>query len=165
MRARVVYESMFGNTQEIAEAITEGLSAHLTVEIVEVGSAGDSLDGVDLLVVGGPTHAFSMSRPSTRKSAADDAPGGIVSKGPGIREWIAGLHPDGTPVATFDTRAEHPHLPGSAAHAALRRLRHRGARPVAGAKSFSVTGISGPLADGEADRAREWGDQLGLALT
>lgn len=165
MRALVVYESMFGNTQKIAEAIADGLAASMTVDVVEVGSAGTSLDGVDLLVVGGPTHAFSMSRESTRKSATEHGSGTVVSKAGGIREWIADLHAGSTPFATFDTKADKPHLPGSAAHAARRHLRHRGLRPFAAATSFYVTDMEGPLADGEEERARRWGEQLGLAAT
>lgn len=165
MRALVVFESMFGNTEKIAEAIADGLSENMTVDIVEVGSAGDSLDGVDLLVVGGPTHAFSMSRASTRRSAVDRAAGTVVSKADGIRDWIAMLHGHGTPFATFDTKADTPHLPGSAAHAARRQLRRRGFRPFAAATSFYVTDMDGPLAAGEEERARRWGTQLGLART
>lgn len=165
MRALVVFESMFGNTQKIAEAIADGLSMSMTVDTVEVGSAGTSVAGVDLLVVGGPTHAFGMSRESTRKSATDRASGMVMSKAGGIREWIAALHADDVPFATFDTKADKPHLPGSAAHAARRQLRRRGFRPFAAATSFYVTDVDGPLADGEEERARRWGEQLGLAVT
>lgn len=165
MRALVVYESMFGNTQKIAEAIAGGLALTMTTDIVEAGSAGRSLAGVDLLVVGGPTHAFGMSRESTRESAHDRTSGTVVSKAGGIREWIAALDADGTPFATFDTKVERPRLPGSAAHAARRHLRRRGLRPVAAATSFHVTGMEGPLADGEEERARRWGEELGRART
>ncbi|PZF86126.1 flavodoxin family protein [Jiangella anatolica] len=165
MRALVIFESMFGNTEKIAEAIADGLSETMTVDTVEVGSADDSVDGVDLLVVGGPTHAFGMSRESTRKSAADRGAGTVASKAGGIRDWIATAHGDGTLFATFDTKADHPHLPGSAAHAARRQLRRRGFRPFAAATSFYVTDLEGPLAAGEVERARRWGQQLGLART
>ena len=39
MRTRVVYESMFGNTQAIAQAVAEGLAVSMTVDLEEVGSA------------------------------------------------------------------------------------------------------------------------------
>ncbi|MBB5788780.1 flavodoxin family protein [Jiangella mangrovi] len=165
MHALVVYESTFGNTQTIAEAIADGLARSMTVDLVEVGSAGTSLAGVDLLVVGGPTHAFSMSRASTRRSAAEQAPGGVISKTTGLREWLSTVDASDTMVATFDTKTDKPHLPGSAAKAARRVLRHRGFHPVAAAASFYVTGTTGPLVDGEGERARRWGDQIGLALS
>jgi flavodoxin len=67
MRALVVYESMFGNTQAIANAIVQGLSGRMRVEALEVGVAPATIDDdVALLVVGGPTHAFGLSRPQTR---------------------------------------------------------------------------------------------------
>src|SRR5690606_14826892 len=72
MRALVAFESMFGNTGLIAEAIADGLARHGEVETAEVGTAPVLLPAeVDLLVVGGPTHAFGMSRPGTRSSAKE----------------------------------------------------------------------------------------------
>ncbi len=90
MSALVVYESMFGNTQSIAKGIGDGLSSRMTVEIVEVGEAPSIIDpDVELLVVGGPTHAFGMSRPGTRQNAAQQTGHDLVSKGIGMREWLA----------------------------------------------------------------------------
>jgi flavodoxin len=67
MHAIVVYESMFGNTQRVAEAVAAGIAAHMTVELIEVGAAPTQIgEDVGLLVVGGPTHAFGLSRQSTR---------------------------------------------------------------------------------------------------
>ena len=74
MRAIVVYESMFGHTRAVAEAIGTGLEAAgaSEVRVLNVGQADPpSLVGADLVVVGGPTHAWGMSRPSTRKNAPD----------------------------------------------------------------------------------------------
>ena len=68
MRAYVVYESMFGNTAVIGQAIADGLGQHLEVESHNV-SEGLPVSGTGLLVLGGPTHAFSMSRTATRQDA------------------------------------------------------------------------------------------------
>lgn len=82
MRALVVFESMFGNTQVIARSVADGLAPRMRVDLVEVGAAPTALDGdVDLLVVGGPTHAFGMSRAGTRQSAAQQSQRGLVSGG------------------------------------------------------------------------------------
>lgn len=62
MKALVVYESMFGNTEQVARAVATGLGRHLDVELVAVANAPDTVSDVDLVVVGGPTHAFSMTR-------------------------------------------------------------------------------------------------------
>ena len=154
----VVYESSFGNTKSIAEAIAFGLAGD--VELIEANDAPTVLGSeVGLLVVGGPTHAFSMSTTRTRRSAADMT--GAVPARIGIREWIDELSMlSTTPVATFDTKVEHPRLPGSAARAATRRLRRAGVSVVVEPETFYVVGTSGPLKDGERDRAHVWGAAL-----
>ena len=162
MRALVVYESMFGNTQAIASAVADGLAGRMDVDLVEIAEAPVRVDA-DLVVAGGPTHAFSMSRPSTRQSALEQADGReLVSHGRGLREWLEDAGPAlrGMSVATFDTKITKGHLPGSAARSAQKRLRRFGARVVSRAHSFSVQGTAGPLGDGELARARAWGAEL-----
>ena len=90
MRALVVYESLWGNTEKVARAIGDALSSHGTVDIFDSDAAPTSTDGYELLVVGAPTHAFSMSRPSTRADAVKShaAPHAPVK---GVREWLADL--------------------------------------------------------------------------
>jgi hypothetical protein len=167
MGALIVFESMFGNTRQIADAVTEGLSRHLPVEQVEVGAAPAIVgDDVEVLVVGGPTHGFGMTRPKTRQSAAEQAEDGLVSRGMGIREWLGRL-PAGSPevvVAAFDTRITRPRLPGSAAAAAEKRLQRLGFRVLGRSQSFFVEGTTGPLARGERERARRWGEELAMGL-
>jgi hypothetical protein len=159
----VVFESMFGNTRKIAEAVKEGFSTSLPTVILEVGTAPDVLaDDVDLLVVGGPTHAFGMSRPRTREDAALQAAGHVVSDRNGLREWLTSLQRSRGNVAAsaFDTRIDKPRVPGSAARGAEKRLRKLGFRIAAPSESFYVTGVTGPLVEGEAERARLWGEEL-----
>jgi hypothetical protein len=159
----VVYESMFGNTQAIARAIAEGLEGHHEVRLGEVSAISAALDpDVQLLVIGGPTHAFGMSRPSTRDSAAQQATNGVVSRTIGIREWLQGLPEGQARFATFDTRIRKPRLPGSAAARAARRLRRLGYRMATEPMTFYVHGTPGPLLDGELDRAKRWGKELEL---
>jgi len=167
MRARVVYESMFGNTQAIAQAVADGLAENIGVEVEEVGSAAtDVASDVDLLVVGGPTHGFGLSRERTRESAVMQAAGGVVSAGEGLREWL-GAVTGGTraiAAAAFDTRIDKPRMPGSAAHGAEKHLRRLGFRVLVPAASFYVTDTSGPLVEGELERARRWGELLGSTM-
>ena len=164
MRALVVYETIWGNTGELANAIADGLRTGAGVEVVDVVEAVDAPAAVDpevdLLVVGGPTHAFSMSTGSTRDSARQQGATRIPARG--IREWLGELASPASPiaVATFDTRTVHPRLPGSAAKKALKQLVAKGFRPVDKAHTFGVHGYSGPIADGELDQAREWGASL-----
>jgi hypothetical protein len=163
-RALVVFESMFGNTQHIADAVKEGLSSYVAADILEVGTAPDVFpDGVDLIVVGGPTHAFGMSRPRTREDASRQVGGRIVSERNGLREWLTTLERTDRSLAAaaFDTRIDRPRVPGSAARGAEKRLRKLGFRIACPTESFYVTGTTGPLIDGETERARRWGEELG----
>ncbi len=174
MRALVVFESMFGNTEVIARAIAEGLgrTADGAVEVVEVGAAPAAIPaGVDLLVVGGPTHAHGMTKPETRTDSLKRAGDRLVSRGSGIREWLETVQGGSSAVAAaaFDTRIKGPGiLWGSAAKGADKQLRSLGLRVVAGPESFLVEGPTGPLfdrlVDGETDRARRWGEKLAAGL-
>jgi flavodoxin len=162
MKSLVVYESVFGNTEAVARAVADGLQDGGEVDLVEVSAAPDAVpDDIDVLVVGGPTHALSMTRVSTREDARKQAEGRpMVSHGRGIREWLEALErPRSTVVAaTFDTKIKKP-IPGSAAKSARKRLRKLGLQ-VETATTFYVDGTFGPLFDGEEERARRWGKEL-----
>lgn len=167
LNALVVYESMFGSTQRIAHAVADGLRIGMGVRELEVSSAPSTLPrGLDLLVVAGPTHAFGLSRPSTRAAAAEQAHGPLVSQGFGVREWLAELTPTiGCSAAAVDTRSGPHHIPGSAARGIETRLRHLSYRMVTPAESFWVSKEQGALIAGEEERARRWGaDLAGLVL-
>lgn len=160
MRALVVFESMFGDTETIARAVADGLSDAIRVDIVDVATAPRVDADVDLLVVGGPTHAFGMSRSNTRNDAVRQG-GRSAAVDVGVREWLDEQRPTSTArAAVFDTRIKKWFIPGSAARSAADVLRRRGFRLVAPPESFRVTGTAGPLATGEEDRARQWGRLL-----
>lgn len=162
MRALVVYESMFGNTEAVARAVAGGIMTSMHADVVEVGTAPHTVPAdVTLLVVGGPTHAFSMSWPSTRRDAAGRATV-VIAHDRGIREWLGGLPGVITPTAAtaFDTRST-ARLTGSAARAVGRRLDRLGYAMVTAPMSFRVSDVTGPMVDGELDRAHEWGKTLG----
>lgn len=165
--ALVVFESMFGNTARAARAIAEGLSgAGVDVEVVDVVSAPAELPaGLDLLVVGAPTHAFGLSRASTRADAVRQ--GAAPSRQPvGVREWLATLRvPDGaaTSVGVFETHASKVRwLPQAASGTITKAARRHGLRPTGRHLGLVVTDIKGPLAEGERERAVEYGRQLAL---
>jgi Flavodoxin len=165
-RALVIYESMYGNTEQIARAIGDGLAGAMAVDVVEVGVAPTKLPpDVSLIVVGGPTHAFGMSRPATRADAAKQTQTPVVSSGLGVREWLDLLEPavQLPTAATYDTHVDHPKLlrhVGSAAAAIAEHLDKLGLELVAEPEHFWVSGTLGPLADGELQRAREFGQSL-----
>ncbi|HEX6760519.1 MAG TPA: flavodoxin domain-containing protein [Propionibacteriaceae bacterium] len=168
MKALVVYESMFGNTEQIARAVADGLGESIDVQLVEVPHAPSEPDPeVSLIVAGGPTHAFSMSRESTRADAINRG----AQEGErefGLREWLAAL-PAGNhtaKIATFDTKIESMrYAPGSAAKGAAKAARHHGYESAAKAESFYVREVDGPLVVGEVDRALAWARQLAASMT
>jgi len=169
MKALVMYESMFGNSERVAQAVAEGLAEGMDVVVRDaaVAPAGQIPGDVDLLVAGGPTHAFSMSRPNTREDAIRQG-AGQGSSGSGLREWLDGLPEDlqALPCATFDTRVSRVRrLPGSAARSAAKVLRRHGGRMITAPESFFVDDVAGPLAEDQIDRAVAWGRQVaGLRL-
>ena len=172
MRAVVVYESMYGNTHRIADAIGAGLEAAFDVRVVPVSHAGPELIAdADLVVVGGPTHAHGMSRASTRKAAvqaADKPVGGLAVEpdalGPGLREWFGSLGDYPVKAAAFDTRMHGPAaLTGRAAKGVSRLLRQHGFDVVAEPESFLVT-KQDRLEPQEQARARDWGGTLAASI-
>jgi hypothetical protein len=175
MHALIVYESMYGNTRAVAEAIGAGLrgnNASVTIAHAARVTAVQTA-AADLIIVGGPTHAWSMTRPSTRRGAVNAA---HKSSGhnrrveqdadvKGLREWIGDVagHAVVKPFAAFDTRRRAPlGLSGSAARAIDRKLRRlgwpRSQQPV----SFYVT-KSDELEPDELAHARTWGAELAAA--
>lgn len=168
MKTVVIYESMFGTTEQFAHEVAEGLErAGSTVAVADVGRILPAdLSGCDLLVLGAPTHAFTMSRQSTRDDAVRQ--GANPSHAAlGVREWLTTLD-DAFPaaaarpiVAVFDTRAEKVRrFPGSAAKRAARVLQAQGFDVLDRPTSFYVSDLKGPPAVGELDRARAWASQL-----
>ena len=162
MRALVVYESMWGNTERVAQAIAAGLRESMEVELTEVIQApADPGPEVGLIVAGGPTHAFSMSRTTTRADAlhrgAEHGESEI-----GLREWLDGLptgqHPQR--IATFDTRVgKMRHLPGSAAKAAAKVAHRHGFERAEHVESFYVDDMEGPCSRGSLPGRRRGGSR------
>ncbi len=172
MRAIVVYESMYGNTHRVAEAVGEGLRQVAETDVVSVHDVPPSLlADADLVVVGGPTHTHGMSHDNTRKAAVEavakpdnDLTLDPDAAGDGIREWIASLGSVGGRAAAFDTRVDMSALlSGRASKGIAKQLGHHGFDLIAEPESFLVTKDT-HLEPDEVARARAWGERLaGLA--
>lgn len=166
----IVFESMYGNNQQVASAIADGLRSVATVDLVEVGQAPFAIPAeTTLLLVGGPNHAFGLSRVSDRDQAARRTDAPLVSPGIGLREWFEtlGRAPRSIPAAGYDTRLAKPRFLrwfDRAARGIEKRLRAHGFEVVRPAEHFYVVSATGPLADGELDHARRWGQELGTML-
>jgi hypothetical protein len=165
MRALVAYESIYGNTRAIAEAVGEGLAPVGVVEVRPVHEADD--EGVDLLVVGGPTHMHGMTSSLSRRMAvkAGEEDGVDIEPGAreeiGLRQWLSKRSGQHREAAAFDTRGDaSPRLTGMASRGIHRRLHGAGFRLIADPESFLVDDSEGPLAEGELERARAWGARL-----
>jgi flavodoxin len=160
MRALIAYDSAFGNTERIARAIGDALSAHGTVAVLRVGEAPiPDPAAIDLLIVGGPTQRHGLS--------------------PALTAWLRGLGRRtlaGLPAAAFDTRYRMAaFITGSAAHVASVKLRRAGCRIVATPESFFIQRDTPPAGEkrrhdleqleaGEAERAAAWAVEILTAL-
>ena len=174
MHALVVYESMYGNTHAIAQAIAEGLRPAGDVRVVPVRDAGVELVAwADFVIVGGPTHAHGMTRSNSRRSAREaatkpDSPLTLEPEadGPGVRDWLDALGSGrDTRAAAFDTRVKGPPLiTGRASSGIAKGLRGHGFRLVADAESYLVD-THNQLIPGEQERARRWGASLAELVT
>jgi len=173
MRVVIVYESMFGCTRKIADAIAEGFGAGTDVRVLNVAEADpEVIDDAALLVVGGPTQAWGMSWPSTRRGAPLHVrkPGSDLTlqpgadTGPGVREWLASVGQVHALAAAFDTRIKSPVLlTGQASRGISRQLTRHGLRVVAEPESFLVDKGS-HLLPAQIDRARAWGARLAATV-
>jgi flavodoxin len=159
MKAMVVYDSAYGNTEQIAQAIGEALGAQGEVETLRVGDVRpEQLAAVDLLIVGSPTQKFRPTPGTTNLLKA------IPSNGL-----------QGTKVAAFDTRfteeavdkvrilAFFVKMFGYAAKPIADRLEKKGGELVVAPEGFHVGDTEGPLLDGELERAAEWARQIRTA--
>lgn len=171
MNFTVVYESIYGNTADVAAAIATGLNDHGAVALV---TAEEAAGPFDFLVVGAPTHAHGLPTTMSRAGVEDAitrrvAAGETVDYHPtaAMRAFIDGLAGvDGTPAACFDTRFEKSAiLTGSAARTMAKKLKKLGYTIAAEPESFFVLDSEGPLKAGELDRARTWGSSIGASIT
>lgn len=170
MHVLVVYESTFGNTRLLAEAVAEELHRSHHVAVITAGEAvGLSLRDTDLLLVGVSRPARWLPWATSGRAAPGPMAGAglrldATGRGPGVRQWLATLAEAGhhRPAAVFDTRLHRPAWPtGRPAGTVGRRLERRGWR-VLGRESFLVDG-SGRLLDGELERAARWAASMSAA--
>lgn len=178
MRAVVVYESVYGVTHHIAEVVATALAEQpgLEAEVLAPDEAGpEQLGGVDLLVVGGPTHIHGMARASTKQRAAKaeeikrakGMPAVDIDEqafGETLRDWFDDLADGEGWAASFDTRLDgRAAMTGRASKGIARRLRRHGRSLIVPPESFLVDTKSA-LIDGEEERARAWGQALAVAF-
>ena len=142
MKALIIYDSVYGNTEKIARAIAEAITPSNEVKILRAGEANPlELVSIDLLIVGSPTHA-GRPMPATQD----------------LLDKVPKLSLQGINVAAFDTRIPTK-LVGVFGYAAGRiagNLKRKGGTLIASPEGFFVTGNKGPLKEGELERAAGW---------
>lgn len=168
MKALVVYESLWGNTAAIAQAIGEGIGPEATVAHTGEIEPSDAHE-YDLIVVGAPVHALSLPTKESKASAAgkpvaDDELAPDVSQ-PTVKAWLADLPDGASAAAAFDTRIRGPLGRGGASRIEKSLAAH-GYRIVDRSQGFVVVNDShvrvpgSMLRQGERKRATEWGAKL-----
>ena len=151
MKTLIVYDSIFGNTEKIALAISNSLSSKGSVETYRVSAIKlEQLIGLDLLIVGSPTRAFRPTKAITN-----------------FLKKISSNGLKGVKVAAFDTRISPTDvnsrflnilvkLFGYAAKPIADKLERKGGELIISPEGFFVKGTEGPLKDGELERAVDW---------
>lgn len=164
MHAIVVYESYWGNTAKVAKAIAEGIGDGARACATDEAAA-DDVANADLIVAGSPVFAFGLPtekiRENLRQSESTASPGPDLSH-PSLRSWLDALPRGRGRSAAFETRLWWS--PRGATGTIEQRLSARGYPPLAKAKKFVVQGGSGPLREGELERAKAWGQALREAI-
>ncbi|NMB24841.1 MAG: flavodoxin family protein [Firmicutes bacterium] len=164
MKILIVYDSYFGNTEQVAKAIGDALRSHGSVEIRRVHDVAlEQLQEVDLVIVGSPTRAF---RPSKAIGAFLDEipPKGL--EGVRVLAFDTRLHAAETSSRLFNVLSA---VFGCAACPIGEKLKRKGGKLLAPPEGFFVTDSEGPLKDDELERAADWAlravNALGLGNT
>jgi flavodoxin len=147
MKALVIYDSQYGNTEKIAKAIGKGFTGD--VKVMKVGDVKpEDIAWAKTVIIGSPTQAG-------RQTAA-------------IKTFGEGLKADsftGKRLAAFDTRVKgFAKIFGFAAPKIEAGLKDKGGNFTAQPQGFIVKGKEGPLAEGEEDRATTWAKAIAAGV-
>jgi filamentous hemagglutinin family protein len=146
MKALIVYDSVYGNTEKITRAIYDTIIPSCEVKVLRAGEANPSgLASIDLLIVGSPTH----------EGRATPAIQNLLNK-------VTQLSLKGINVAAFDTRSQEKltRVFGNAAGHIAGQLTEKGGVLIVPPEGFFVTGTKGPLKEGELERAAAWAKRI-----
>ncbi len=160
MKAVVVYESLWGNTAAVARAIAEGIGGEARA-LSTSEATPEAIFGADLIVAGGPVLGFKLSSQKMRDGISKNPPKGAPAPDlsqPLLRSWLEQLPAGQGRSAAFDTQTRGPF--GKAAPTVAEALEAKGYVRLADPEGFTVKGQTGPLREGELERARSWGAEL-----
>lgn len=156
MKALIIYDSVFGNTEKIAHAIGRALAMSIHVKVNKIDEmTPEKLADYDLLIIGSPTRQF---RPTTALSQ--------------FLKKIPDNYFKGIKTAVFDTRFSESEIKkirilwffvkifGYAAESIAKQVRRKGAELIVPPEPFYVNKTEGPLKAGEIERVQNWADRL-----
>ncbi|MGE5632276.1 MAG: flavodoxin family protein [Caulobacteraceae bacterium] len=155
MKTLVVYDSVFGNTEQIAKSIGKSLGSKESIEVLRVADVKpEQLVGINLLIVGSPTRAFKPTKAIT--DFLNKIPSNLLK---------------GVKVAAFDTRISvedtnsrilngFVKIFGYAGKPIADKLQKRGGTLIGQPEGFYVKDSEGPLKKGEIERAEKWGSSF-----
>lgn len=135
MKTLVIYDSFFGNTKQVADAVAAQLGAE-TIKCNDVNK--DILSQFELIIVGSPIRGWRPSE-NTMKLLNSLSVGAL----------------NGIKATAFDTRVRL-FIHGDAKEAIVKKLNKLGAEIITPAEAFYVTGSEGPLEKNELERAALW---------
>jgi hypothetical protein len=164
MKAVVVYESLWGNTAAVAQAIAEGIGGEARALHTDEAK-GEAIAGADLIVAGAPLLGFALPTEQMREGTRTrpgkmPAPPDLAHAS--MRSWLDSLPSGAGGAAAFETRIWWS--PGSAAKTISEKLQALGYSPVGEPHRFLVKGAYGPLRAGEIEKARAWGAELARGM-
>jgi len=141
MKKLILYDSVYGNTEQVADAIAEGMGEDVMVKKVAEAQVDDIRDA-EFILIGCPVHGWNVTK----------ATGELL-------ERLHGERFEGKKGSAFDTKFRNL-LAGGAAKKIIRRLRALGIDILENPQSFFVTGMQGPLGESELDRAKKFGQDI-----
>jgi flavodoxin I len=144
MKTLLVYDTLYGNTEQIAKAIAAGIGGEVKLVKVKDANPADA-PAYDMLVAGAPTQGGRQT--AAMKAFLDMLPADAVKN---------------KPVAAFDTRLKTPLVKmfGYAAQRIADELKKKGGKLIVPPEAFQVKGAKGPLADGALEKATDWGKSI-----
>ena len=144
MKILVIFESVYGNTENVARAIGGAITNDVQIIHAKEAKPND-LEGLDILIIGAPTQG---GRPTQDMQ--------------NFLKDIAKTDIKGLKFASFDTRisAKWVGIFGYAAGRIAKNLRKKGADLIKDPEPFFVTGTEGPLKEGEMERAAAWAQEV-----
>jgi flavodoxin len=148
MKTLVIYDTMYGNTEIIADAIADAITGD--TKVIKASEAKPSdMNDIDLLIIGSPTQGGRQTKPVQ-----------------GFLDEISGNIKKDVKIAVFDTRvpAKWVKVFGYAAGKLEDFFKKEGVELIIPTEAFMVESAKGPLKEGELERAKAWGKKICEAI-